>query len=198
MFPDEAEVYLFLGFAYNHQKDYQNALKTFDEGLTKDAEHVALHFYRGAALERLGEFDQAIAVFRRVIELRDDYADAYNYIGYMYAEKGIHLNEALELVQKALSFEPENGAFVDSLGWIYYQKGKLKEAIRELERAAALIDTDPTIHDHLGDAYNKSGDRKQAAEHYQKSLQIEFNEAVQKKLDAINEKKSVSGQSSNK
>ena len=120
-----------------------------------------------------------------MIQLRDDYANAYNYIGYMLAERGIRLDEALEAIQKALELDPENGAYIDSLGWVYFQKGMLDDAIRELERAVQLLDSDPIIHEHLGDAYTKKGDIEKAIEHYEKSLEREFKEDVQKKLDEL-------------
>ncbi len=90
------------------------------------------------------------------IAIDPKHAEAYNYIGYMYAERGTNLTEALELVQHALALEPENGYFIDSLGWVYYQQGRYPEALRELQRAADRAKDDPVIFDHLGDAYLKN------------------------------------------
>ncbi len=103
----------------------------------------------------------------------------------MLAERGIRLDEAYEAIQKALELDPENGAYIDSLGWVYFQKGMIDEAIRELERSAQLLDNDPIIHEHLGDAYRKKGLIEKAIEYYQKSLEREFKEDVQKKLDEL-------------
>ncbi len=72
----------------------------------------------------MGRFDQAVAEFRRVIVLDPKHAEAYNYVGYMFAEKGVRLDEAERLIQKALELEPENGYYIDSLGWAYYQQGR--------------------------------------------------------------------------
>ncbi len=84
------------------------------------------------------------------------HAESYNYIGYMYAEKGTNLAEAIQLIQQALALEPENGYFIDSLGWAYYQQGRYPEALRELKRAVSLAKEDPVLYEHLGDAYLKN------------------------------------------
>ena len=105
----------------------------------------------------------------------------------MYAEKGINLAEAVELIEKALAIEPENGYFIDSLGWAYYQQGRYPEALRELERAVGLAKEDPILYDHLGDAYIKNGMAAEAIAAWERSLQADPNgpsaEAVQKKLE---------------
>ena len=136
----------------------------------------------------MAEFEKALEAFQKVTRLKSDHANAYNYIGYMLAEQGIRLDEAYEAVQKALEIDPDNGAYVDSLGWVYYQKGMVDEAIRELEHAAKLLNSDPIIHEHLGDAYSKKGLIEEAVKHYQYSLELEFKEEVKQKLDAIKAK----------
>ncbi|HUA59649.1 MAG TPA: tetratricopeptide repeat protein, partial [Verrucomicrobiae bacterium] len=106
-----------------------------------------------------------------VIELQPDNAQALNYLGYMLADRNVKLDEASQLVQKALKMEPENGAFLDSMGWIYYRQGKYSEAQGLLERALAQT-PDPTIHDHLGDVLAKMGRTKEAASEWQASLKL--------------------------
>ena len=93
-------------------------------------------------------------------------------LGYIYAEQGVNLDEAIELIGKALSIEPENGAYIDSLGWAYFKKGQIQEALKELERAVGLLE-DPVIYDHLGDAYFESGKIKKALEQWRKSLELD-------------------------
>jgi Flp pilus assembly protein TadD len=105
----------------------------------------------------------------------------------MYAEKGINLTEAVDLIKKALALEPENGYFVDSLGWAYYQQGKYPEALHELQRAVGLAKDDPVLYDHLGDAYVKNGMLPEAITAWERSLQVDAKgptaETVQKKLN---------------
>ena len=141
------------------------------------------YFYYGAACERNGEFERSVNLFKKAIELNPDYADAYNYLGYMYADKGINLDESLKLIEKAISYEPNNGAFIDSLGWIYYKLGKYDQALVELQKAVDLIKDDAVVFDHLGDVYQKLGKRDEAAIQWQKAFQHDpKNEAVLKKL----------------
>ena len=115
-------------------------------------------------------------------------ADAYNYLGYMYAEKGVNLDEAIELIGEALKIEPDNGAYIDSLGWAYFQKGMVDEALAELEKAAGLMGDDPTIREHLGDAYRRKGMLGRAAEEWRKALELDpDNEEIREKLSAAGE-----------
>ena len=103
----------------------------------------------------------------------------------MYAEQGQNLDEAQELITKALSISPNNGAYVDSLGWVYYKKGMFEEARLELERAQELIGEDAVVYDHLGDAYCKTDMPLRAQEAWKKSLKIKESDEVKKKLENL-------------
>jgi tetratricopeptide (TPR) repeat protein len=91
----------------------------------------------------------------------------------MYAERGQNLDEAVQLISKALEIEPENGYFIDSLGWAYYQQGRYPDALRELKRAVERAKDDPVIFDHLGDAYAKNGLTEDALAAWERSLQLD-------------------------
>jgi len=91
----------------------------------------------------------------------------------MHAEKGTNLTEAIQLIQQALALEPDNGYFVDSLGWAYYQQGRYVEALRELKRAVSLAKEDPVLYEHLGDAYLKNNLSNEAIEAWEKSLKVD-------------------------
>jgi Flp pilus assembly protein TadD len=124
-----------------------------------------------------------VRAFRRVIALDPKHAEAYNYVGYMFAERGQNLEEAVTLIKKALELEPENGYFIDSLGWAYYQQGRYPDALRELKRAVEKAKEDPVIYDHLGDAYAKNGFDEDALIAWEKSLALDPNaEGVAKKI----------------
>ena len=111
-----------------------------------------------------------------------------NYLGYMYVEEEKNLDAAEVMIKKALEIEPNNGAYIDSLGWLYFKKGKLSPALEQLERASALLE-DPVIYDHLGDVYLKKGDVKKALGSWQKSLQLDSKqEQIKKKIDALHTK----------
>jgi Flp pilus assembly protein TadD len=107
---------------------------------------------------------------KKAIELNPKNAQALNYLGYTYAEEGKNLDEAESLVKRALDLEPQDGFFIDSLGWVYYQKGEYRQAIEQLERAVNLTGNDPTITEHLGDAYRKIGKLREAGHEYRDAL----------------------------
>ena len=165
--------YLSLAELYERTKNFAEMGKALDdaEKLSKSKdEQVAVMFMRGAMFERDKKFDLAEKEFREVLKLDPDNASALNYLGYMFADQDIRLQEAAELIQKAVAAEPNNGAFLDSLGWVYYRQNKLKDAEEQLNRSIALMSRDPTIHDHLGDVYFKEGRIKEAIAQWQSSL----------------------------
>lgn len=150
----------------------------------------AAHFLLGAAYERSGKRDQAVAEFRRLLEADPDYHAALNYLGYMFAERGENLDEARKLVEKAVALEPDNGAYVDSLGWVYYRLGRFEQARATLERATRLETADGTVHEHLGDVYGAMGERERAGEAYRRAIELETGDpakadAVRRKLDSL-------------
>ena len=114
------------------------------------------------------------------------HAEAYNYVGYMYAERGENLEEAVRLISKALELEPDNGYFIDSLGWAYYMQGRYPYALRELKRAVEKAKEDAVIFEHLGDAYAKNGFDQDALTAWEKSLTLDpAADAVKKKVEEL-------------
>ena len=88
---------------------------------------------------------------QKTLELNPNHSNAHNFIGYIYSVRGVNLDKALEHLTKALAIQPKNGYFLDSLGWIYYQKGDSKRALTEIKRAMVYTSPDPVLYDHLGD-----------------------------------------------
>jgi tetratricopeptide (TPR) repeat protein len=130
-----------------------------------------------------------------VLQLDPKHAESYNYIGYMYAERGQNLTEAVQMIKRALDLDPQNGYFVDSLGWAYYQQGRYPEALTELQRAVSLAKEDPVILDHLADAYIKNGRTEEAVATWERALKADkpdtepaVYEAVKRKLDEVQER----------
>ncbi len=107
-----------------------------------------------------------------VIEIDPRHADALNYIGYTYAEKGIYLDRALELIERAIKYKPNSGYIIDSLGWVYFRKGQYDRALEELKKAVTLCPEDPTINEHLGDVYFKRQDYGEALKTYKRALSL--------------------------
>jgi tetratricopeptide (TPR) repeat protein len=134
------------------------------------ADKQAAWFMLGAIYERQKKFDQAEQQFRKVLEANPNSAPALNYLGYMFADRGVHLDEATSMIQSAVKQEPSNGAYLDSLGWVYYKQNKLTEAEEYMRKAVDREGHDPTILSHLGAVYVKLGETERAAEILERSL----------------------------
>lgn len=158
------------------------------EGLRRAApERLQSLFWLAAAYERSGRDEEAEETFRAVLEIDGDFAPALNYLGYMWAEAGRNLEEALALVERAVALEPDNGAYVDSLGWTLFRLGRYEGARQLLERAARLVPGDAIISEHLGDVYLAVDRPAEARVHYERALSLDGENAgeVSDKLDRL-------------
>ncbi len=154
-------------------KRYPDMAKAIDEAeklAQSKEEKDNITFLRGAMYEKQKRYDEAEAEFRKVISASPDNAAALNYLGYMLADRNVRLQEALDLISKALDNDPGNGAYLDSLGWVYYRLGRYPEAEQQLKLALDKTSRDPTVHDHLGDVYYKQGKIREAISQWQSSL----------------------------
>lgn len=169
---------------YQRLERYAEAIPVLEEILESSPRSVQALFWMGASLERTGRKPEAVATFEDLLEIDGSFAPALNYLGYMWAEEGRNLEQALDMIQRAVALEPDNGAYVDSLGWTHFQLGQLEEAQGHLERAAALVGEDPVVFEHLGDLYLAIGRPDKAREVYERSLALEGEnvETVRRKL----------------
>jgi tetratricopeptide (TPR) repeat protein len=166
-------VLLKLGQYYTQLHRWKDAEDTYvkaDPLTTKTDDRVYLLFLKGALAERQKHYEPAEQFFRQALALDPSNTGALNYLGYMLADKGTRLPEALKLVRKAVEIEPMNGAYLDSLGWVYFKLGQYELAEENLRRAVERDQTDPTVHDHLGDLYEKTGRIRLAAAQWELSL----------------------------
>jgi len=151
-------------------KDAEEALNKAASMTSKKEDRVYLLFLRGAWAERQKHFETAEDFFRQALDIDSSNAMVLNYLGYMLADKGSKLPEALKLIRKAVEQEPMNGAYLDSLGWAYFKLGQYELAEENLRQAVERDQTDPTVHEHLGDLYEKTGRIRLAAAQWQLSL----------------------------
>jgi tetratricopeptide (TPR) repeat protein len=175
--------------AFVKQEAYKEAIRHFTE-----AEVIAranepkrineLFFFQfGAACERSGDYTQAEKYFQKCIEAAPNFADALNYLGYMWAERGLKLEQARELIEKAVKIEPKNSAYLDSLAWVLYKLNQPKEALNHILKAAELSEEpDATIYEHLGDIYAALKETEKAREAWRKSLSLKPSDPVRAKL----------------
>jgi tetratricopeptide (TPR) repeat protein len=147
-------------------KDYLKAADAYTRAIanagTIDQSHWYLFYYRGMVRERGRRWPEAERDFQRALELNPEQPYVLNYLGYTWIDMGINLEDALEMVRKAVALRPQDGDITDSLGWAYYRLGDYDEAVKYLERAVELRPEEPVIHDHLGDAYWKVGRKREA------------------------------------
>jgi len=151
-------------------KDADDALAKADALTTKKEDRTYLLFLKGEWAERQKHYEPAEQFFRQALDVDPSNAMTLNYLGYMLADKGTRLTEALTLIRKAVELEPMNGAYLDSLGWAYFKLGENELAEENLRQAVERDQTDPTVHDHLGDLYEKTGRIRLAAAQWELSL----------------------------
>jgi len=173
--------------AYQRLERYQDSIPILEKLAAVHPDQAVTGFLLGAAYERTGQRDKAVTEFRRVLQVEPEFHAALNYLGYTFAEAGINLDEALTLVSRAVALDPDNGAYVDSLGWAYFRLGRPEQARGYLERAARLEPEDATLQEHLGDVYAALGQTERARQAYQRALELEGGnrEQVRRKLDDL-------------
>ena len=183
--PGDREAYIALAQMYSRLKRWpeaEDALNQAAQLSTKDDDKEYVEFLRGSIYERQKKYDQAEEVFRKVLADDPQNANVLNYLGYMLADRGAKLDEAVIMIKKAIALEPANGAYFDSLGWAYFKQGKYELAEDNLTKASQRMETDPTVQQHLGDLYQKTGRLKLAAAHWERAIQ-EWNKTVAAEVD---------------
>jgi tetratricopeptide (TPR) repeat protein len=190
--PDLVEA---LADAYEGAGRLGDAIALLQHALQLRPREVRLRFLLGAKLSRQGDFEAAVATMKELLRADPRNAEALNFIGYEYAERGIRLPEAERLVAQALQLQPNNGLIADSLGWVYFKEGKLRLAIDTLRRAARSAPEEPVILEHLGDVEADAGDPVLAAQSYSQALKLlEKNPdqgvqvSVERKLQGLRER----------
>ena len=188
--PEDRDVHLRLAIIYTRAKrwsDAEQSLAKAEQLSGKPDEKAYVSFLRGDLYQRQKMFDQADSEFRKVLAVTpptDPQAAAtLNYLGYMNADRGVKVEESLNYIKQALTFEPNNGAYLDSLGWAYFKLGKYDLAEENLNKAAVHMGSDPTVQEHLGDLYQKTGRLKLAASHWDRAVQ-EWNKTVPAEQDS--------------
>ncbi len=170
---NDRETYLTLAQIYEKGKNFGEMAKMLDEAerlSNSNEEKIAVIFLRGAMFERMKNLPSAETEFRKVLALDPDNAGALNYLGYMLADRNVRLEEARDLIAKALDKEPNTAAYLDSLGWVYFRLNRLTEAEEKLREALMSMSRDPTVHDHLAEVYFREGKIREAITQWQNSL----------------------------
>jgi tetratricopeptide (TPR) repeat protein len=181
-FPGAPEIVYYLAIAQREAKQSQQAVATFEEALREaqpeeddDFVNAKFYFNYGAAAEQAGLYDKAADLLRKSIALDpENSAESCNYLGYMWADHNMNLDEAELMIRRALENEPNNASYLDSLGWVEFRKGKFDQALSDLLRAAKTAEhEDPVVFEHIGDTYLKLNRSRDALEAWQKALALD-------------------------
>ena len=190
--PERTDAVISLADILRARERYDEAVAAYDRAFERidelEGRHWSLLYARGIALERSRQWSRAEADFLRALELEPDQPLVLNYLGYSWIEQGTGLDEALEMIERAVKLRPEDGYIIDSLGWAHYRLANFEKAVTHLERAVERRPEDPTINDHLGDAYWRVGRYNEARFQWRRALSLdpdkELIPVIQAKLEA--------------
>ncbi|MEO8351776.1 MAG: tetratricopeptide repeat protein [Chthoniobacteraceae bacterium] len=196
-FPNVPQITFSLAITLSQAKKHTEAMTAFAVAQA-DAElsnqellDSSFYFQYGAAAEQAGLMEKAADMLRESIRLApNSAAQAYNYLGYMWADRGMNMDEAGEMIRKALELDPDNAAYLDSLGWYYFKVGKPDEALTQLLRAAdGMQEGDPVVYDHIGDTYHLLGKNAEAMNYWQKAMALDdASDKIAEKIEAAKQK----------
>ncbi|MEM0922672.1 MAG: tetratricopeptide repeat protein [Pseudomonadota bacterium] len=190
--PGSLEPHTSLGDMLRQAARYGEAAVAYDGAVqlidTPENRHWVLYYQRGITYERSKQWPKAEADFRKALELEPDQPLVLNYLGYSWVEMGAHLDEAREMIEKAVEQRENDGYIVDSLGWVLYRLGQFEEALLHMERAVELRPVDPVINDHYGDVLWVNGRKTEAEFQWRRALSFEPEE---KEIDRIRRKLDV-------
>jgi tetratricopeptide (TPR) repeat protein len=184
-------VNLSLGDLYRKEKRFDDASQAYDRAIaavaTPEARHWSLFYSRGISHEQMKRFDLADADFRKALDLNPSQPQVLNYLGYSMVERNLNLEEALDMIRRAVSAEPESGYIVDSLAWALFKLGRYEDAVMPMERASILEPVDPIVTDHLGDVYWAVGRKLEADFQWHRALSFgpeeELANRIRRKLE---------------
>lgn len=172
--PQIPVVHVTLGDMYRRQQDYAAASQAYDKAIDlftePDAAQWIVYYARGITHERLKQWPKAEADFRKALELEPDQPRVLNYLGYSFVEMQTNLDEALDMIERAVAARPNDGYITDSLGWVLFRLGRYEEAVPYMERAAELMPIDPVVNDHLGDVLWAVGRKLEAEFQWKRAL----------------------------
>ena len=181
--PSNPNVFQSLGLTYFMMEKFRESVDYFTRAIEFEVTNPTHYYFRALAYEKIGYTQDAIIDLKKIIQLDPANSISYNFLGYLYAEKNIELEESLKLIKKAIDIEPDNPAYQDSFGWVLFRFGKFEESLHHLQLARQLMEEkkeeDPTVYDHLGDVLIKMNDINSAKENYEKA-EVLFKEKSEK------------------
>lgn len=177
---NQPQVHIDLGDRLRGLERYEEAAAAYDKAIdlyeNPEAPQWIVFFARGIALERIGKWEKSEADFRKALDLNPGQPQVLNYLGYSFVELQTNLDEALDMIERAVTARPDDGYITDSLGWVLYRLNRYGEAVDHMERAAELMPVDPVINDHLGDVYWAVGRKREAEFQWTRAMSFDPDE----------------------
>jgi tetratricopeptide (TPR) repeat protein len=164
-------------------KKYDDARIAAEKGRSRFPDKPQLLFLRGVFEERVGRVADAELTMRSLIKKYPDHASALNFLGYILAEQGRDLDYAESLIERALELKPGDGSYMDSLGWVYFQKKQYPEALKMLKAALEASPKEGVIMEHIGDVYIQLGDLMQAFQYYDRAVSEELEDRDRRRIE---------------
>jgi tetratricopeptide (TPR) repeat protein len=183
--PNMADAYSLLSAALMRKKAYRNLLDETEPALSLQNVPVQLLFNRAAAFEGLKQYNEAAGQIKKLFTIDPDNIEALNFLGYLYAEQGVQLDEAEKLIRRALKKRPDNGYYLDSLAWVHYKRAEYDKALAVQREAIDQVPNDPVMREHLGDMLWKSGKPDEARATWKDAIKLghEDRRSMQHKID---------------
>jgi tetratricopeptide (TPR) repeat protein len=185
-YPDDLEIMVTKGDLLRIHSKFSEAIDAYSQALSQVKEMKTSYwpvlFARGSCYERVGKWELAEVDLKKALELKPDQPDVLNYLGYGWLERGMHRDQAHEMIVKAFKARPDDAEIVDSMGWALYLQGDYANATPYLEKAVELLPGDPTVNDHLGDVYWRIGRKTEARFQWERSLTFSPDEELTNRL----------------
>ncbi len=182
--PENPQMFSLYAAIMDARNEFEKALGRLEQGLERFPNQPQLLFYYGTLNDKLGKKEVMLQTMKKVIEIDPKYTQAFNYLAYTYAEEASNLSEAESLARKAHQLSPEDPFIMDTLGWVLYKQGRVREAIPWLESAQSQQPSESIIADHLGDAYIQHRLPEKAKLMYQRAMELEQDREKQKKIES--------------
>ena len=179
---DNSQLYIYQASLLKQEKGPKAAIQVLSKAIERFPENTAIRFFLGTLLDEVGQTEPMLRQMQIVIEMDKAYIPALNYLAYTYAEKGVNLNKAEELAQRALKFKPKDAYILDTMGWVLFKKGQFKEAVKHLSSAHQIKPSESVIAEHLGDAYYKLRSFEKAIRVYQRAMEVAADDKQAQKI----------------
>jgi tetratricopeptide (TPR) repeat protein len=198
--PDIEDSWRIYGYILNYRKEHNQAIEALQKALSFNPKNSSIWYELGGAYERTGKYVKASEAFKEALRLNPDDDVTANYLGYMWAEHNKNIDSAKVLLEFALEKDPDNGAYLDSYGWIFYRMGDLDSAEKYIKKSLESIESDPVIYDHLGDIFFEKKGYQDAIDAYKKSIELgsDKKEQLEEKIKKSREKLDILENEKNK